>query len=55
VDRRDHLRPETPVRVEYALTKKGRALAGAIEAISAWADRWIEVEPSPSPTARRRT
>src|SRR5947208_15078138 len=26
--------PETPVRVEYALTKKGRALAVAIEAIT---------------------
>src|SRR6266567_2518214 len=26
--------PETPVRVEYALTKKGRALAGPIEAIT---------------------
>lgn len=34
--------PETPVRVEYALTKKGRALAGAIEAISAWADKWVD-------------
>src|SRR5919108_953957 len=29
--------PETPVRVEYALTKKGRALASAVEAISDWA------------------
>src|SRR5919205_31664 len=28
--------PETPVRVEYALTKKGRALTTAIEAISDW-------------------
>ena len=34
--------PATPVRVEYALTKKGRALAGAIHAISAWADKWVE-------------
>src|ERR671937_705621 len=29
--------PETPVRVEYALTRKGRALAGPIDAISHWA------------------
>src|SRR5262245_26855189 len=29
--------PEAPVRVEYALTAKGRALANAIDAISAWA------------------
>src|SRR5436190_20222641 len=26
--------PETPVRVEYALTKKGRALASAIESMA---------------------
>jgi DNA-binding HxlR family transcriptional regulator len=32
--------PDTPVRVEYALTKKGRALATAIDAISAWADKY---------------
>lgn len=32
--------PETPVRVEYALTKKGRALAAAVEAISDWAYKW---------------
>ena len=38
--------PETPVRVEYALTKKGRALASAIDAITEWADHWIAHEPS---------
>jgi DNA-binding HxlR family transcriptional regulator len=32
--------PETPVRVEYSLTKKGRALAGAIDAIGEWAHKW---------------
>jgi len=32
--------PETPVRVEYSLTKKGRALASAVEAIGAWAHKW---------------
>ena len=32
--------PETPVRVEYALTKKGRELSAAFEAIGAWADKW---------------
>jgi DNA-binding HxlR family transcriptional regulator len=36
--------PQTPVRVEYALTKKGRALASAIDAMAAWAERWIDVE-----------
>lgn len=54
--------PDTPVRVEYALTKKGRALAGAIEAITDWAHKWVALEdamahapgrPSASPTARR--
>src|SRR5438034_7480526 len=36
--------PETPVRVEYALTKKGRALATAVEALSDWAHKWGSVE-----------
>lgn len=37
--------PETPVRVEYSLTKKGRELAQAIDAIGAWAEKWIALEP----------
>ena len=47
--------PETPVRVEYALTRKGKALADAIQAISHWADKWIDAPPAPSarPTKRR--
>ena len=40
--------PETPVRVEYALTKKGRALGSAIGAISEWADKWVELEGAPA-------
>lgn len=32
--------PETPVRVEYALTKKGRSLAGAVDAVADWAHKW---------------
>ena len=32
--------PETPVRVEYALTKKGRELSTAFEAIGTWAHKW---------------
>jgi DNA-binding HxlR family transcriptional regulator len=32
--------PATPVRVEYALTDKGRDLAAAFNAISAWAEKW---------------
>jgi DNA-binding HxlR family transcriptional regulator len=38
--------PETPVRVEYALTKKGRALAAAIEAITDWAHKWVPADAS---------
>jgi DNA-binding HxlR family transcriptional regulator len=34
--------PETPVRVEYSLTNKGRALAGPIEAITGWAEHWMD-------------
>jgi len=47
--------PETPVRVEYALTKKGRGLAAAIEAMAAWAERWVqaEVATSKSPGVKR--
>ncbi len=39
VERR--VRPDTPVRVEYHLTPKGEALAGVVEAASAWADQWL--------------
>ena len=35
--------PETPVRVEYRLTEKGRALQPVVEAIGEWSHRWIEV------------
>src|SRR5438552_5587496 len=37
--------PDTPVRVEYALTHKGRALAGVMQAISSWADNWLDAAP----------
>ena len=38
--------PETPVRVEYSLTPKGRALAPALSAIGPWAEKWVDAEPS---------
>lgn len=48
--------PETPVRVEYSLTKKGRALATAVEAMASWADRWVEPEePKTARKAARRS
>ena len=34
--------PETPVRVEYLLTDKGRSLDAALAAIGSWAETWIE-------------
>jgi DNA-binding HxlR family transcriptional regulator len=33
--------PETPVRVEYELTEKGRALDPVVRAIAKWAERWV--------------
>src|SRR5262245_57100805 len=36
--------PDTPVRVEYALTEKGRALIRTFEALSQWADTWVTLE-----------
>ena len=44
--------PETPVRVEYSLTKKGRALTDAMNAIADWAEKWIEL---PATSARPKT
>ena len=34
--------PEKPVRVEYRLTEKGRALSSAVDALSEWAEEWVE-------------
>ena len=52
--------PESPVRVEYELTAKGRALEEAIEAIGNWATRWISetdlaraTTDAPAPRERR--
>jgi DNA-binding HxlR family transcriptional regulator len=42
--------PQIPVRVEYQLTEKGRALRPVIEAIHTWAKRWIEPSSSPATT-----
>lgn len=41
--------PETPVRVEYHLTRKGRALQKTLDALSEWADKW---KPDAAPAAR---
>jgi len=46
--------PDTPVRVEYALTRKGRELATAIDAIGDWAKKWIEAEAPAAVTKIKR-
>jgi DNA-binding HxlR family transcriptional regulator len=38
---------DTPVRVEYELTEKGRSLENALHEIGAWAERWISLESAP--------
>jgi DNA-binding HxlR family transcriptional regulator len=38
--------PATPVRVEYDLTTKGRALEPALAAVGEWAQRWSD-KPRP--------
>lgn len=48
--------PETPVRVEYELTEKGRALEHALAAVGKWAERWVtEAKPArPAVPAKKR-
>jgi DNA-binding HxlR family transcriptional regulator len=43
--------PEIPVRVEYALTDKGRALRAALDALGKWAERWVSPEDVAGPSA----
>ena len=45
--------PETPVRVEYSLTKKGRALVPAVDALIEWAHKWVEGDEG-EPSRKRR-
>ncbi|HEY3057240.1 MAG TPA: helix-turn-helix domain-containing protein [Thermoanaerobaculia bacterium] len=44
--------PETPVRIEYSLTKKGRALASAFQAIGEWAHKWDDEKSTSTPKKR---
>jgi DNA-binding HxlR family transcriptional regulator len=40
--------PATPVRVEYTLTEKGRALESVVRAVSEWVQDWpAEDRPAP--------
>jgi DNA-binding HxlR family transcriptional regulator len=45
--------PQIPVRVEYQLTEKGRALKPVIDAIHAWAEQWINLPLSSAEQAPR--
>jgi DNA-binding HxlR family transcriptional regulator len=36
--------PESPVRIEYSLTSKGRALEPVIEAIGKWSEQWVQMD-----------
>lgn len=37
-----HVYPETPVRIEYELTDKGRALEPVMQQIQSWAEIWVK-------------
>jgi DNA-binding HxlR family transcriptional regulator len=45
--------PDTPVRVEYALSAKGKDLEAVIAAVSNWAERWNPAEETAAVSARR--
>ena len=47
--------PETPVRVEYELTNKGRELQSALREIAAWAERWIPLKSDTEDSTSHRT
>ncbi len=46
--------PETPVKVEYELTKKGRELQDALREIANWAERWIPLEGQTRDTSQQQ-
>jgi DNA-binding HxlR family transcriptional regulator len=43
--------PSKPVQIEYRLTDKGRELHPVVEAIQAWANRWIDLPGVPVASA----
>lgn len=46
--------PQSPIRVEYELTEKGRSLQNSLNEIGAWAERWISLEPEESAKKKRK-
>jgi DNA-binding HxlR family transcriptional regulator len=53
--------PESPIRVEYELTAKGRSLENALREIGTWAEKWIPADALAAnpehadPTSEERT
>ncbi len=45
--------PETPVRIEYALTRKGRDLERVIAELQQWADQWLAKGMAPAPRSSK--
>ena len=45
--------PETPVRVEYELTAKGRELEDTVLALARWAEKWVDAPPVESDAPAR--
>jgi DNA-binding HxlR family transcriptional regulator len=39
---RREVHPETPVRIEYSLTEKGKALEPLMKEIETWSQSWLE-------------
>ena len=48
-----HVSAEPPVRVDYALTPKGKALEPALNAIGEWAEKWTPAPAQPETPKRR--
>jgi DNA-binding HxlR family transcriptional regulator len=46
--------PETPVRVEYRLTTKGKALEPAFALIGKWAEKYVERDGAAAKTTKTR-
>jgi DNA-binding HxlR family transcriptional regulator len=43
-----HVYPDIPVRVEYELTAKGRAMKPIVQEIEKWAAEWVKQRPEPN-------
>ncbi|MGQ0534875.1 MAG: winged helix-turn-helix transcriptional regulator [Methanobacteriota archaeon] len=50
-----HVHSESPIRVEYALTQKGRELESLFHAMKAWGEKWAicdEAQMAQAPSVR---